>query len=315
VGAYVGAGLGGVATIERTYATLVEKGPRRISPYFVPAIIVNMVPGLVSIRFGLKGPNFSHVSACATGGHSIGEAMRTIQRGDTDAMLAGGCEATVSPLGIGGFNAMRALSTRNEEPEKASRPWDRDRDGFVAAEGAGVLMLEELEHAKKRGAHIYGELIGYGATADAHSMVQPPDGGEGAQRCMRMALKDAKLDPAKVGYINAHGTSTAQGDKAETNAVKSVFGDHAKKVAMSSTKSMTGHMLGAAGGVEAAVTVLAIERGLLPPTINLDNPDPECDLDYVPHKAREVRVEYAVSNSFGFGGTNSTVIFSRYRGD
>src|SRR5262245_29841686 len=244
VGVYIGAGLGGVATIERTHSAMLEKGPRRgISPYFVPMIIVNMAPGLVSIRFGAKGPNFSHVSACSTGAHSIGEAMRAIQRGEADAMFAGGCEATITALGVGGFNAMRALSTRNEEPARASRPFDLDRDGFVIAEGAGVLILEELETAKKRGAKVYCELVGYGASSDAFSMVQPPDGGEGAQRCMRMALKDARLDLERVNYINAHGTSTKQGDIAETVAVKTVFGDHARRLAMSSTKSMTGHTL------------------------------------------------------------------------
>jgi 3-oxoacyl-[acyl-carrier-protein] synthase II len=316
VGVYIGAGLGGVATIEKTHSALLEKGPRRgISPYFVPMIIVNMAPGLVSIRFGCKGPNFSHVSACSTGAHSIGEAMRSIQRNESDVMFAGGCEATITALGVGGFNAMRALSTRNEEPARASRPFDMDRDGFVIAEGAGVLILEELETAKKRGAHIYCELVGYGASSDAHSMVQPPDGGEGAQRCMKMALRDARMDPERVGYINAHGTSTKQGDIAETVAVKTVFGGQAKKLAMSSTKSMTGHTLGAAGGIEAAIAVLAIERGLLPPTINLEKPDPECDLDYVPNTAREAQIDVALSNSFGFGGTNATLIFSKYKGD
>ncbi len=315
VGAYIGAGLGGVATIERTHSQLIEKGPRRMSPYFVPMIIVNMVPGLASVRFGLKGPNMSHVSACSTGAHSIGEAYRLIQRGDVDAMLAGGCEATITPLGVGGFNAMRALSTRNEEPQRASRPWDKDRDGFVIAEGAGVLMLEEVEHAMKRGAKIYAEIIGYGLSSDAHHMVQPPPNGEGAARCMKMAIKDAKIDPSKIGYINAHGTSTPQGDVAETIAVKSVFGEHARKVAMSSTKSMTGHMLGAAGGAEAAFAILAIQRGVLPPTINLENQDvPDCDLDYVPNHAREAKIDAALSNSFGFGGTNASVIFGRWNG-
>ncbi|MFI5289208.1 MAG: beta-ketoacyl-ACP synthase II [Polyangia bacterium] len=316
VGAYIGAGLGGVSTIERTHAALLEKGPRRgISPYFVPMIIVNMVPGLVSVRLGLKGPNLSHVSACSTGAHSIGEALRAIQRGDVDAMLAGGCEATVTPLGVGGFNAMRALSTRNDDPTHASRPWDKERDGFVIAEGAGVLVLEELEHAKRRGAKIYAELIGYGLSSDAHHMVQPPPNGEGAQRCMKLALKDAELSPERVGYINAHGTSTPQGDVAETIAVKTVFGDAAKKVAMSSTKSMTGHMLGAAGGAEAAFSVLALQRSMLPPTINLFEQDlPDCDLDYVPNQAREVKIEAALSNSFGFGGTNASLVFSRWNG-
>jgi len=316
VGAYIGAGLGGVATIEKTFAALTEKGPRRgISPYFVPMIIVNMGPGLVSVRFGLKGPNMSHVSACSTGAHSIGEAMYAIQRGTVDVMFAGGCEATITPLGVGGFNAMRALSTRNEEPQRASRPFDNDRDGFVIAEGAGVFVLEELEHAKKRGAKIYAELKGYGVSSDAHHMVQPPENGEGAQRCMRAALRDAEIDPTTVGYINAHGTSTKQGDIAETIAVKTVFGDHAKKLAMSSTKSMTGHTLGAAGGIEAAFTVLALDRGILPPTINYETPDAECDLDYVPNQARETRVQAALSNSFGFGGTNATLIFTRYTGN
>jgi 3-oxoacyl-[acyl-carrier-protein] synthase II len=312
VGVYVGAGLGGVTSIERTHKTLMEKGPRRgMSPYFVPQIIVNIVPGHVSLRTGARGPNMSHVSACSTGAHSIGEAMRAIQRGDADAMIAGGCEATITPLGVGGFNAMRALSTRNDEPTRASRPWDEDRDGFVMAEGAGVLVIEEYEHAKARGAHIYAELKGYGLSADAHHLVAPPDTGEGASRCMKMAIHDAQLDLGEIGYINAHGTSTTQGDIAETRAVHTVFGEHAKKLAMSSTKSMTGHLLGAAGGVEAAFSVLALERGVLPPTINLEKQDPLCDLDYVPNTAREVRVKAAVSNSFGFGGTNATLVFTR----
>jgi 3-oxoacyl-[acyl-carrier-protein] synthase II len=315
VGVYIGAGLGGVFTIEKTFAALTEKGPRRgISPYFVPMIIVNMAPGLVSIRFGLKGPSMSHVSACSTGAHSIGEAMRLIQRGDVDAMVAGGCEATITPLGVGGFNAMRALSTRNEEPHRASRPFDVDRDGFVIAEGAGVLVLEELEHAKRRGAQIYGELRGYGLSSDAHHMVQPPEGGEGAQRCMKMALRDAEIDPRAIGYINAHGTSTPQGDIAETIAVKTVFGDHARSLAMSSTKSMTGHTLGAAGGIEAAFSVLAVKEGLLPPTINLEKQDPACDLDCVANTARPVKLQAALSNSFGFGGTNASLIFTRFEG-
>jgi 3-oxoacyl-[acyl-carrier-protein] synthase II len=314
IGVYIGAGLGGVSTIERTHLSLNEKGPRRgMSPHFVPAIIVNLAPGLVSIRFGLRGPNLSHVSACSTGAHSIGEAARLIERGDVDAMFAGGTEAAITPLGVGGFNAMRALSTRNEEPTRASRPWDRDRDGFVIAEGAGILLLEELETAKKRGAHIYAELIGYAASADAHHIVQPPESGEGAQRCMRLALRDAHIDPSAVDYINAHGTSTPPGDIAETQAVKVIFGDHAHKLAMSSTKSMTGHTLGAAGGIEAAYSVLAVERDILPPTINLENRDPECDLDYVPNEARRARCDIALSNSFGFGGTNATLIFAKFK--
>ncbi len=314
IGVYVGAGLGGVATIERTHAALVEKGPRRgISPYFVPMIIVNMVPGQISIRFGLRGPNFSHVSACSTGAHSIGEAFRLIQWNGADVMFAGGCEAAVTPLGVGGFNAMRALSTRNETPERASRPFDLDRDGFVMAEGAGVLILEELEHAKKREARIYAEMKGYGATSDAHHMVQPPENGAGAERCMRLALQHSKLWPAQIGYINAHGTSTPQGDIAETIAVKTLFGEAARTLAMSSTKSMTGHTLGAAGGIESAISILAIQRNVLPPTINLEKPDPACDLDYVPNVAREARIDAALSNSFGFGGTNASLIFSRFR--
>jgi len=266
---------------------------------------------VVCIKYGIKGPNFSHVSACSTGAHSIGEAMRTIQYGTTDVMIAGGCEATVSPLGVGGFNSARALSTRNEEPQRASRPFDKDRDGFVVAEGAGILVLEELEHAKKRGAKIYAELVGYGATSDAHHITQPATEGEGAQRCMRAALADAKIAPESVGYINAHGTSTKFNDATETLAIKKVFGEHAKKLAISSTKSMTGHTLGAAGGIEAAISVLALARGILPPTINYETPDPECDLDYVPNKAREVRVDVALSNSFGFGGTNACLLFAR----
>ena len=315
VGCFVGAGLGGVLTIERTCAALAEKGPRHgISPYFVPAIIVNMAPGVISIRTGAKGPNVSHVSACSTGAHAIGEAGRAIERGDADAMIAGGCEATISPLGVGGFNSARALSTRNDAPQKASRPFDADRDGFVVAEGAGILILEELELAQRRGARIYAELRGYGLTSDAHHITAPAPEGEGAQRCMRMALKDAGLAPEAVGYINAHGTSTKQNDATETVAIKKVFGAHASKLAVSSTKSMTGHTLGAAGGIEAGITALAIARGVLPPTINYETPDPECDLDYVPNTARELRVEAALSNSFGFGGTNACLLLSRFKG-
>jgi 3-oxoacyl-[acyl-carrier-protein] synthase II len=313
-GCYVGAGLGGVHTIEKTYSLLTEKGPRHgFSPYFVPGIIVNLAPGQISIRHGLRGPNMSHVSACSTGAHSIGEAMRLIQYGTCDVMVAGGCEATVSPLGVGGFNAMRALSTRNDEPQRASRPFDAGRDGFVTAEGAGILVIEELEHARKRGARIYAELLGYGATSDAYHITSPAPEGAGAQRCMKAALKDAKLAPESIGYINAHGTSTKQNDANETKAVKAVFGAHAKKLAMSSTKSMTGHLLGAAGGIETAYSALAIARGVLPPTINYEIPDPECDLDYVPNEAREARVDIALSNSFGFGGTNATLILGRFQ--
>jgi 3-oxoacyl-[acyl-carrier-protein] synthase II len=308
----VGAGLGGVQTIERTHSALLEKGPRHgFSPYFVPGIIVNLAPGQLSIRHHLLGPNMSHVSACSTGAHSIGEAMRVIQHGECDLMLTGGTEATVQPLGVGGFNAMRALSTRNDDPQRASRPFDAGRDGFVIAEGAGILVIEELEHARRRGARIWAELVGYGASADAHHITAPPPDGAGAQRCMRAALRDARLSPDRIGYINAHGTSTKQNDAGETKAVKAVFGDHARKLAMSSTKSMTGHTLGAAGGIETAFSALALARGILPPTINYQVPDPECDLDYVPNQAREQRVEYVLSNSFGFGGTNATLILGR----
>ncbi|HET9626128.1 MAG TPA: beta-ketoacyl-ACP synthase II [Kofleriaceae bacterium] len=315
-GVYIGAGLGGVKTIEDTYAAQTAKGPRHgFSPYFVTDIIINEVPGMVSIRTGATGPNFSHVSACSTGAHSIGEAMRTIRHGYADAMIAGGTEATIAILGVGGFNSMRAMSTRNAEPQKASRPFDKDRDGFVIGEGAGILVLEELEHAKKRGARIYAEVTGYGANSDAHHVAAPAPEHRGAQACFKLALNDAKLDPTAIAYINAHGTSTDLNDKNETIAVKKVFGDHAYKLAMSSTKSMTGHTLGAAGGIEAAITSLAIARGVLPPTTNYDTPDPDCDLDYVPNQPREQRVEHAMSNSFGFGGTNAALIMSRYKGD
>ena len=313
VGCFVGAGLGGVTTIENTCKTLWEKGPRHgISPFFVPMIIVNLAPGQLSIRFGAKGPNLSQVSACSTGAHAIGDAMRAIQRGDADAMICGGTEATVTPLGVGGFNSMRALSTRNDAPEQASRPFDLDRDGFVIAEGAGIVIIEELELAKKRGAKIYAEITGYALNGDAHHITAPAPEGEGAQRCMKLALKDAKLEPAQVGYINAHGTSTKMNDANETLAIKKVFGDAARKVMVSSTKSMTGHMLGAAGGVETGICALALSRGVIPPTANYTTPDPECDLDYVPNTAREVRVQHALSNSFGFGGTNACVVLSRY---
>ncbi len=315
-GVYVGSGLGGVHTIERTYAKTAEKGPRHgFSPYFVTDIIINMAPGLLSIKTGAQGPNFAHVSACATGTHSIGEAARAIRWNDADVMIAGGTEATLSILGVGGFSAMRALSTRNDDPAAASRPFDKDRDGFVMAEGAGVVILEELEHAKKRGARIYCELAGYAANSDAFHVTQPAPEGEGAQRCIRKVLKDAKMDAADIGYINAHGTSTHFNDKNETAAIKKVFGDHAYTTPVSSTKSMTGHMLGAAGAVEAAFACMAIDRGILPPTINQDTPDPDCDLDYVPNEAREVKVDAVMSNSFGFGGTNGALIMKRYKGD
>ena len=310
-GVYVGAGLGGISTLESTVASLREKGPRYgISPYFVPAIIVNLAAGQISIRHNARGPNLSHVSACSTGAHSIGEAFRTITHGDADLMIAGGTESTVTPLGIGGFCSSRALSTRNDEPTRASRPFSASRDGFVLSEGCGLLVLEEYGHAKSRGAKILAEIVGYGRTADAHHITMPAPGGEGAQRCMKMALRDAGLAPEQIGYINAHGTSTAA-DAIETQAIRAVFGAHADRLQVSSTKSMHGHLLGAAGGLEAAISVLALKHGILPPTINLDDPDPECDLDYVPHTARHVQVEHIMSNSFGFGGTNAALIFKR----
>jgi 3-oxoacyl-[acyl-carrier-protein] synthase II len=315
-GSYIGAGLGGVRTIENTYDATKAKGPRHgFSPYFVTDIIINELPGMVSIRTGATGPNISHVSACSTGAHSIGEAFRTIRHGYADGMICGGAEATITILGVGGFNAMRAMSTRNDAPHKASRPFDKDRDGFVIGEGAGVVVIEDLESARKRGARIYCELTGYSATADAHHVAAPAPEHKGAQACFRAALRDAKLDPSAIGYINAHGTSTELNDKNETYATKVVFGDHAKKLAISSTKSMTGHTLGAAGGIEAGITALAIARNVLPPTMNYETPDPDCDLDYVPNQAREHRVDHAMSNSFGFGGTNAALVMSRYKGD
>ncbi len=314
VGCFVGAGLGGIATIEETHKSYLEKGPRRgISPYFVPAIIINLAPGQISIRYGCKGPNVSQVSACSSSAHSVGDAFRCIQRSDADVMFAGGTEATVSAVGVGGFNAMKALSTRNEEPQRASRPFDAGRDGFVMGEGAGIVILEELGRARKRGARIYAELIGYGLNADAHHITAPSPGGEGAQRCIRMALRG--ISPERVSYVNAHGTSTKFNDAIETAALKAVFGEHARKLAISSTKSMTGHLLGAAGGVETAITALAVEKGVAPPTINYEEPDPECDLDYTPNQAREVRIDVALSNSFGFGGTNACLAMQRYTGD
>jgi len=312
VATILGSGIGGLGTLEEEHKTLLAKGPKRLSPFFIPMMIVNLLPGHVSIRWGARGPSWSPVSACATGAHAIGEAFKTIQRGDADVAICGGAEAAITPLGIGGFNAMRAMSTRNDSPETASRPFDKDRDGFVQGEGAGVLVIEELEHARKRGANIICELAGYATNADAHHITAPsPDG---APRCMELALRDAKLRPEEVGYINAHGTSTELNDANETAAIKKVFGDHAYKLAVSSTKSMTGHTLGAAGGIEAVITALAISRGVLPPTINYTTPDPACDLDYVPNEAREVRVDAAISNSFGFGGTNVVLAMRRFQG-
>lgn len=315
-GCYIGSGLGGVKTIENTFEATQQKGPRYgFSPYFVTDIIINEVPGMVCIRTGATGPNFSHVSACATGAHSIGEAMRAIRHGYVDGMIAGGTEATISILGVGGFNSMRAMSTRNDDPAHASRPFDKDRDGFVIGEGAGVVVLEDLESAKKRGARIICELIGYGANSDAHHVAAPAPEHRGAQACFRLAMKDANIDGSAIQYVNAHGTSTDLNDKNETIAMKKVFGDHARKMAISSTKSMTGHTLGAAGGIEAGITALAIARGVLPPTTNYQTPDPDCDLDYIPNTAREQRVDVAMSNSFGFGGTNAALIVQRYKGD
>jgi 3-oxoacyl-[acyl-carrier-protein] synthase II len=311
VGVLVGAGLGGLPAIENYHTVLQEKGYKKISPFFIPMLIINLAPGHISIRYGAKGPNVSSVSACATGTHSIGDAFRMIQRGDADAMIAGGTESTITPLGIAGFNVMRALSTRNEDPAGASRPFERDRDGFIMAEGAGIVTLEEYESAKKRGAKIYAEVCGYGLTSDAYHLTAPAPGGEGAARCMQMALRTAGLNPEDVDYINAHGTSTPFNDLYETMAVKSVFKDKAKKLMISSTKSMTGHALGAAGGLEAVYSLLAMERGAVPPTINYQTPDPECDLDYVPNTARDAKVGVALSNSFGFGGTNATLLFRK----
>jgi len=314
VGVLVGAGLGGLSTIERYHSVLLEHGPKKISPFFIPMLIVNLAPGQISIYFGARGPNSSVVTACATGNHSIGEACRIIQRGDADVMIAGGAESTITPLAIGGFCSMRALSTRNEEPQRASRPFDKDRDGFVIAEGAGLLILEELEHAARRGAHIYAEIIGFGCNADAYHISAPSPNGMGAAKCMEIALKDARINYDEVDYVNAHGTSTPLNDLSETMAMKTVFRDRARKIAVSSTKSMTGHLLGAAGGVEAIYSVLAISRGVIPPTINYETPDPECDLDYVPNTPREATVRVVMSNSFGFGGTNATLIFREFKG-
>ena len=312
VGVYIGSGIGGFEVIEREHQTLLEHGPRRISPFFIPATIVNLASGYVSIRNGAKGPNSATATACTTSAHSIGDSFRLIQRGDADVMICGGTEACITPMGIGGFAAMRALSTRNDEPERASRPWDLDRDGFVVGEGSGILVLEELERARRRGVRILAETVGYGMSADAFHVTSPPPDGEGAFRVMRNALRDAGLPPEQIEYINAHGTSTELGDRAETAAIKRCFGAHAYKVAVSSTKSMTGHLLGGAGGLEAGITVLAIRDQVAPPTINYETPDPDCDLDYVPNKARPMRIDHALSNSFGFGGTNGALIFKRY---
>ena len=311
IGVAVGAGIGGIATIEKTAITYHEAGQRKISPFFVPSSIVNMASGNLSIMLGLKGPNIACVTACTTATHNIGLAMRMIQYGDADVMIAGGAEYATVGTAVGGFCSARAMSTRNDEPEKASRPWDRDRDGFVLSDGAGVLVIEHYEHARARGARIYCELAGFGMSGDAYHMTSPPEDGDGARRSMAVALADAKVNPDQVHYINAHATSTGVGDIAEVNAIKACFGDHAAKVPVSSTKSMTGHLLGAAGGVEAIFSILAMRDGVIPPTINLDNPGEGCDLDFVPHTARESKLDIVLSNSFGFGGTNGTLVFRR----
>jgi len=314
VGVYIGSGIGGFEVIEREHKTLLEKGPSRISPFFIPATIINLASGYVSIRTGAKGPNSATATACTSSAHSIGDSFRIIQRDDADVMICGGAEAAVTPMSIGGFAAMRALSQRNDEPEKASRPWDAQRDGFVVGEGSGMLILEELEYARRRGATVLAEIVGYGMSSDAHHITSPPEDGDGAFRVMRLAIKDAGIEPHQVDYINAHGTSTEVGDKIETAAIKRAFCEHAYNLAVSSTKSMTGHLLGGAGGLEAGITVLALRDQIAPPTINQEFPDPECDLDYVPNQARETKIEYALSNSFGFGGTNGCLIFKRFMG-
>jgi 3-oxoacyl-[acyl-carrier-protein] synthase II len=313
-GVFIGTGIGGFDVIEREHTALMQGGPRKISPFFIPAAIANLASGFVSIRWGAKGPNSATCTACSSSAHAVGDSFRLIQRGDAEAMICGGAEGAITPMGVGGFASMRALSTRNDEPEKASRPFDRDRDGFVVGEGAGILILEELGFALRRGAAIWAEVVGYGMTGDAFHITQPPEDGDGAVRAMRLTLADANVAPEQVDYINAHGTSTPYNDRLETLAIKKMFGDHAYKVPVSSTKSMTGHLLGGAGGLEAGLSVLAIRDQVLPPTINYENPDPDCDLDYVPNRARQAAVEYVLSNSFGFGGTNAVLLFKRYMG-
>jgi len=314
VGVFIASGIGGFTTIEREHKALIEGGPRKISPFFIPSAIINLAAGQVSIRFGAKGPNSSTCTACSASAHAIGDAFEIIRRGDADVMIAGGSEAAITPMGVGGFGALRALSTRNEEPERASRPFDKDRDGFVVGEGSGVLILEEYEMARTRGARIYAELVGYGMSADAYHITAPSEDGDGPLRVMGKAIKSAGIDASQINYINAHGTSTPHGDKVETLAIRRCFGECARKVAVSSTKSMTGHLLGAAGGLEAGITALAVHHQTAPPTINLENPDEDCDLDYVPNKARRFPIEYALSNSFGFGGTNAALVFKRFTG-
>jgi len=312
VGVYIGSGIGGFEVIEREHRNLLEKGPGRISPFFIPATIINLASGHVSIRNGAKGPNSATATACTSGAHAVGDSFRLIQRGDADVMICGGTEAAITPMSVGGFGAMRALSQRNDDPAGASRPWDKDRDGFIIGEGAGILILEEYEHAKKRGATILAEMVGYGMSGDAYHITSPCEDGDGGFRVMRNAIRDAGIEPHQIQYINAHGTSTPLGDVIETRAVKRVMGDHAKKVAVSSTKSMTGHLLGGAGGLEAGITVLAIRDQIAPATINLQHPDEECDLDYIPHNSRPMPIEYALSNSFGFGGTNGSLVFKKF---
>jgi 3-oxoacyl-[acyl-carrier-protein] synthase II len=315
VGVFIGSGIGGFATIEREHKALLDGGPRRISPFFIPSSIINLASGHVSIRFGAKGPNLASCTACSASAHAIGDSFEIIRRGDADVMIAGGSEAAITPMSVGGFGAMRALSTRNDEPSKASRPFDKDRDGFIIGEGAGIMVLEELEVARRRGARIYAELVGYGMSADAYHITAPSEDGNGALRVMQLALKKAGIEPEQVDYINAHGTSTPFNDRLETLAIKRCFGEHASRVAISSTKSMTGHLLGGAGGLEAGISALAVYHQAVPPTVNLDNPDPDCDLDYVPHSSRQMKIQYALSNSFGFGGTNAALLFKRYEPD
>ena len=314
VGAFIGSGIGGFSTIEREHIALLDGGPRRVSPFFIPSAIINLAAGQVSIRFGAKGPNLATCTACTASAHAVGESFEIIRRGDATAMIAGGSEAAITPMSVGGFAAMRALSTRNDEPSKACRPFDKERDGFIIGEGSGVVVLEELEYAKQRGAPIYAELVGYGLSGDAYHMTAPSEDGDGGRRAMAMAIRKAGIRPDEVDYINAHGTSTTHNDKLESLAIRRCFGEHAYKLAVSSTKSMTGHLLGGAGGLEAGITALAVHHQIAPPTINLDNPDPECDLDYVPHVKRPMAIRYALSNSFGFGGTNASLLFKRYEG-
>ena len=314
VGVFIASGIGGFSTIEREHRALLEGGPRRISPFFIPSAIINLAAGQVSIRFGAQGPNSATCTACSASAHAIGDAFEIIKRGAADVMIAGGSEAAITPMGVGGFAAMRALSTRNDEPARASRPFDKERDGFIIGEGSGVVVLEELEEARRRGASVYGEIVGYGMSADAHHMTAPAEDGDGAVRVMHAAIRQAGIDPSQVDYINAHGTSTPYNDRIETAAIKQCFGEHAESLVISSTKSMTGHLLGAAGGLEAGITALVVRDQMIPPTINLEHPDPECDLDYVPNQKREAAVTYALSNSFGFGGTNASLLFKRFEG-